>query len=913
MKKLPLLSRKVQLAFGSAILALLVAGAMSYRATLVYRESDLWVRHTHEVLDRLQDLYSAMQGAESGTRGFLLTGQESYLDSYRENKARVELDETTIRDLTADNPTQQRQIPNLDSLRVQNIQLAERVILLRQTQGLEAAMPVIQTGPGQQIMSDFRDVILEMQAEEERLLVLRDADSARSLRQARVVLFLGTVLGLIIAAAAGWSVQRDQSARALAEESMIQSEDRFRTMANNISQLAWMADAKGYTFWYNNRWFEYTGTTLEEMAGRGWQNVHHPDHVQRVVDKLSRCFQTGEIWEDTFPLRGQDGKYRSFLSRAVPIRDLHGKVLRWFGTNTDISERQVMEDALFAEKERAQVTLNSIGDAVICTDISGNISFLNPVAEKMTGWPHLSAVGRPMPYVFQVLDAATRETIPNPMELAIVQNRTLNLPSNSILLQRDGIEIPIEDSVSPIHDRAGHATGAVIVFRDVSATQAMALEMAYSAQHDFLTDLPNRMLFNDRVRQAIALAQRRTKRVGVMFLDLDGFKHINDSLGHPIGDKLLQSIATCLVACVRTSDTVSRQGGDEFVVLLAEMEQSEDAAITARRMLRAVAEVHCIDLHDLHVTTSIGLSVYPDDGLDAETLIKNADTAMYQAKENGRQGYQFFKPAMNVRAVERQFIEESLRTALERSEFALHYQPKVNLKTGEITGAEALIRWTHPTRGIISPAQFIPIAEDSGLILPIGNWVLHEACRQTRAWVDAGLPLTNIAVNISAMMFRDEHFLEGVFEILDETRLDPRFLELELTESVLMKRAESAESILEALRARGTRVAIDDFGTGYSSLSYLRRFPVDALKIDQSFIRQITVSPDDAAIVTAIISLGQSLNLRVIAEGVETREELAFLQAHHCEEAQGYYFSRPVPVPQFAALLRSGVSEMILH
>ena len=271
------------------------------------------------------------------------------------------------------------------------------------------------------------------------------------------------------------------------------------------------------------------------------------------------------------------------------------------------------------------------------------------------------------------------------------------------------------------------------------------------------------MLLNDRVNQAIALAPRHMKKVAVLFLDLDGFKHINDSLGHPTGDKLLQSIAKRLVECVRNSDTVSRQGGDEFVVLLSEVEQSEDAAITARRMLQAVAEAHSIDQHDLHVTTSIGVSVYPDDGLDAETLIKNADTAMYQAKENGRQSYQFFKSAMNVRAVERQSIEESLRRALERQEFALHYQPKINLKTGEITGAEALLRWTHPARGLVPPAQFIPVAEDCGLILPIGNWVLREACRQARPWLDAGLPAATMAVNISAMELRNENFLEGVF------------------------------------------------------------------------------------------------------------------------------------------------------
>ncbi len=578
-------------------------------------------------------------------------------------------------------------------------------------------------------------------------------------------------------------------------------------------------------------------------------------------------------------------------------------------------ERKAMEEALFVEKERAQVTLNSIGDAVVCTDISGNITFLNLVAEKMTGWSWQEAANRPMAEVLRILDATSRETTPNPMNMAVGRNRTVHLPSNCILIRRDGFEIPIEDCVSPIHDRDGQATGAVIVFRDVSAARAMALQMAHSAQHDFLTSLPNRMLFNDRVSQAIVLAARHMKKVAVLFLDLDGFKHINDSLGHPIGDKLLQSIAKRLVDCVRGSDTVSRQGGDEFVVLLSEMDQAEDAALSARRMLKSVAEAHPIDQHDLHVTTSIGLSVYPDDGLDAETLIKNADTAMYQAKENGRQSYQFFMPAMNVRAVERQSIEESLRRAMERQEFSLHYQPKINLRTGEITGAEALIRWTHPTRGPVSPAQFIPVAEDCGLILPIGQWVLREACKQAREWVAAGLPLATMAVNISSMEFRDDNFLQSVFAILKETGLDPKSLELELTESVLMKRAESAASVLKTLRASGVQIAVDDFGTGYSSLSYLRKFPIDALKIDQSFVRQITTARDDTTIVTAVISMGRSLKLRVVAEGVETQEELDFLRAHQCDEAQGYFFSRPVVAEQFAKLLETGIPEasVVVH
>jgi diguanylate cyclase (GGDEF)-like protein/PAS domain S-box-containing protein len=578
-------------------------------------------------------------------------------------------------------------------------------------------------------------------------------------------------------------------------------------------------------------------------------------------------------------------------------------------------ERKGLEEALFVVKERAQVTLNCIGDAVVCTDIEGNITFLNLVAEKMTGWPWEEAVGRPMSEVFQIQDALTHEPSPNPMDAAVSQNETVHLPSNCILIRRDGFETPIEDSVAPIHDREGKATGAVIVFRDVSAARAMAEQMTHSAQHDFLTGLPNRMLLNDRANQAIALAARHSKKVAVLFLDLDGFKHINDSLGHPIGDKLLQSIAKRLVGCVRSSDTVSRQGGDEFVVLLSEMAQQEDAAISALRILDAVAKSHSIDQHDLHLTASIGVSVCPDDGLDAETLIKNADIAMYQAKENGRQSYQFFKPVMNVRAVERQSIEESLRRAIERKEFSLHYQPKVKLTTGEIAGAEALIRWNHPTRGPVSPANFIPVAEDCGLILPIGQWVLREACKQARAWMGAGLPLRTMAVNISSMEFREDNFLASVFTTLSETGLDPKFLELELTESVLMKRAESAASVLKTLRARGVQIAVDDFGTGYSSLSYLRKFPIDALKIDQSFVRQISSAPDDTTIVKAIISMGRSLNLRVVAEGVETREELEFLRTHQCEEAQGFYFSRPLLPLQFAKLLKSGIPEasVVVH
>ena len=576
-----------------------------------------------------------------------------------------------------------------------------------------------------------------------------------------------------------------------------------------------------------------------------------------------------------------------------------------------VIERKGVEDVLFNEKEHAQVTLNSIGDAVLSTDLSGNVTYVNRVAESMTGWSRQEAVGRPLAEVFQIVEGTTRKPARNPMEAAILENKTMGLNPTCVLIRRDGLELAIEDSTAPIHDRFGQVTGAVIVFRDVSASRAMTIKMSHLAQHDSLTDLPNRVLLTDRLTQAISVARRTSEQLVVLFLDLDHFKNINDSLGHAIGDKLLASVAQRLVACGRHSDTVSRQGGDEFVVLLPQIAHAADAAVLAQKMITALAAPHSIAGNELRINASIGISRYPNDGQDAESLLKSADTAMYYAKEKGRNNFQFFKADMTTRAVARQSLEGLLGRALERHEFVLHYQPKVDLQTGEITGIEALLRWLQPDRGPIPPLQFVPIAEESGLIVPIGRWVLREACTQLRAWLEVGLRRISVAVNLSGVEFRAKHFLEGVRTILEETRLEPRFLEFELTESVLMNHVEGSVSRLQALKALGVQLAVDDFGTGYSSLSYLRRFPIDALKLDQSFIHHITVDPNEAAIISAVIDMGKKLKQRVIAEGVETREQRNFLQVHGCGEGQGYYFSRPMAAEQCAKLLRTGIAKTV--
>jgi diguanylate cyclase (GGDEF)-like protein/PAS domain S-box-containing protein len=572
-------------------------------------------------------------------------------------------------------------------------------------------------------------------------------------------------------------------------------------------------------------------------------------------------------------------------------------------------DRAAISEALFAEKERAEVTLNSIGDAVMSCDIAGRITYLNAVAERLTGWTRTEATGLPLEDVFHVVNGTTNDVVANPMAAAISTNKTVLLEPNSILRRRDGVEAAIEDSAAPIHDRLGLVTGAVMVFHDVSATRALSLRVSHQAHHDSLTDLPNRVLLQDRLNRAMAMSQRHGKKLAVLFLDVDRFKNVNDSLGHDVGDGLLVLVAQRLLACVRSSDTVSRQGGDEFVILLPELTRGRDAAIRAEKILAVLGAPYDIDSHRVHVTASIGIVIYPDDGADSEMLLKNADFAMYHAKESGRSNFQFFRQEMNVRALERQSIEDGLRHAVEREELVLHYQPIIDMWSGELTGIEALIRWRHPHHGLLPPDHFMAIAEESRLIVPIGRWVLREACRQGKVWDSLGLPPVRIAINVSAVELRDMEFVEYVRRVLAENEFPPGRLEIEITETFLMQDSTSTAVVLRSLKQLGVRVALDDFGTGYSSLSHLKGFPIDTLKIDRAFVSDITTNAEDASIVRAVIALGKSLHIRVIAEGVESVEQLAKLKDCQCREGQGFHFGRPVASDEISRLFCKTVGD----
>ena len=584
--------------------------------------------------------------------------------------------------------------------------------------------------------------------------------------------------------------------------------------------------------------------------------------------------------------------------------------LTWSLAHTPMDEPdyfiEMIEDITERKKTVEQLRLfarvfDTINEGVMVTDSNNNIVLVNPAFSTITGYSAAEAIGKNPRMLHSGL---TSKAFYKKMWQCIHQAGRWQ---GEITDRRKNGESYIEWlSISTMKDERGELSHHIAVISDISERKAAEEHMAYMAQHDFLTDLPNRMLLHDRLTQAIAHAEREQRKVAVMFLDLDRFKIINDTLGHLIGDKLLKIVADRIGNVARASDTVSRLGGDEFAIMLTHITDANDIATIAVKLLAAIAGPCVIDGNEIEVTTSIGISVFPEDGNDSESLIAHADAAMYQAKGSGRNNYQFFTHEMNQRTLERMAIKNKLSHALERNELFLCYQPQVDLQSNRIIGAEALVRWHHPLHGNVMPVQFISVAEENGLIPPIGEWVLREACRQNQEWRKLGLMEITMAVNLSVVQFRQKNLGEVIKNILHESALAPSGLEIEITESILMQDAEAAILLLEDIKTMGLKLSVDDFGTGYSSLSYLKRLPIDKFKIDQSFVRDLATDTDDAVIVSAIISMAHSLGLKVIAEGVETAEQLAFLKQQGCDEIQGYYFSQPVSAGEFTKLLSSG-------
>ncbi|MGM0826007.1 MAG: EAL domain-containing protein [Pseudomonadota bacterium] len=572
------------------------------------------------------------------------------------------------------------------------------------------------------------------------------------------------------------------------------------------------------------------------------------------------------------------------------------------------------ETALQAAKEWAQVTLNSIGDAVITTDLESRVTYLNRVAESLTGWSSHDAIGKPLGQVLRLIDGQTLEAAASPARRAMEENCTVGLAMNCVLVRKDGSQLLIEDSAAPIHDQEGFLKGAVIVFHDACHSPTHSSKLAYQAQHDALTELPNRALFSERLMRAIGLAKRHHHQVGLLYLDLDAFKAINDSLGHAIGDCLLQSVARRLSQCVRNTDTICRQGGDEFVVLLSEIDKPQDAARIAEKILATLAETHSLGQHQLHITASVGISIYPDHGNDEPILLNNADTAMYHAKKIGRNKYQLFNAEMNALKTQNSNLESQLHLALKADALFLDFQPRIDLATGNMVSAEALVRWHNPTLGLMQPSAFLPVAEARGLIVPIGYWVLGEACRRLQVWRREGGDIVPIAVNMSAMQLRDKSLPARVAEILDRTGLEAHFLEMEMAEGSLMDLCnDTSISTLSELSRMGIRITIDDFGDGRTSLKQLQCFPINTVNLAPCFAKEMHNNQKSQVFTKALINFLKDLSFRVNAKGVETLAQLNYLEMQGCDGAQGFWLSKPLSATHFGVLLGSDRPKLLLR
>jgi len=672
-----------------------------------------------------------------------------------------------------------------------------------------------------------------------------------------------------------------------------------------------IADHEGTILWVNRAFTVMTGYIQEETLGKNLRQLMFGQQTEVFFARLWSTISSGKVWKGEIVNRRKNGTTYPQEMTITPVTQDFGDATQayFIAINQDITERKQIEQALRQAEEKYRAMFQDAVVGMFQSTPDGRYSNVNPAMAHMLGYDSPEElIASVTDIAHQVyVDSKSREELTR-----LLSERGMVKNFECAVYRKDGSKMWFSANVRAVSEN-GVLVGYEGTNEDITARKVAEEQVQFLAYYDALTGLPNRTLLQDRVTKALAAARRQGHQVALLFLDLDGFKIINDSLGHPVGDLFLQEFAERLKTWAREQDTVARVGGDEFLIVLSGIRDASDAAATAERLISAMTAEFLVEGHSLHVSCSIGVSMFPKHGTDCETLIKNADAAMYGAKDSGRNSYRFFDEEMNAQVMERLTLARGLRSVLEKEQLFLVYQPQMEIATGRVTGLEALLRWQHPELGLVPPDKFIRIAENSGLIVPIGEWVLRTACRQARKWQDDRLPPVSVSVNVSAVQFRQQGFCDLVRKVLREACLAPQYLELELTESLLLANAEVTLSVVEELKSIGVTLAIDDFGTGYSSFSYLKQFRVSKLKIDRSFIKDIATNPDDSAITAAIISMAKSLRLKVIAEGVENEAQMSFLRQHRCDEIQGYYFSRPLAVADVAETLQGTVHAFAVH
>jgi diguanylate cyclase (GGDEF)-like protein/PAS domain S-box-containing protein len=709
---------------------------------------------------------------------------------------------------------------------------------------------------------------------------------------------------------------QDVTERMEAERKLREAEQRYRALVERVPAVVYIQEigSPDSAMYMSPQIETLTGYTPEDCKNPDlrWGMVH-PDDRERMQGEDGRTGKPGEIFTTEYRVVHRNGRIKWVHNESVMVEDEASGTRYWQGFMLDITERKRFEESLEQLIRRHEMVLKSAGEGIFGLDLDGNATFVNPAAARMTGWEAEELVGRPQ---HDILHHTKPDGAPYPREEcpihAALKDGATHSSDDEVFWRKDGTSFPVEYVSTPIL-QDGEVVGAVVTFRDITERKALEEQLQHQAFHDLLTGLPNRALFMDRLEHALTRANRRGGKVAVLFTDLDNFKVINDSLGHKAGDQLLAAVADRLKACLRPEDTAARLGGDEFTILVEDVASVGEAVQIAERIAEILQPPFALEEQEIFATASIGIALNSPTREEPADLLRHADLAMYRAKHRGKARYEVFEPSMDAKAVERLMLETGLRQALVRQQFRVHYQPIVALDNDKVAGVEALVRWEHPQRGLLLPEEFLSVAEETGLIMRIGQWVLREACKQARAWQERypGTPPLTISVNLSAREFFHPELVAGV---LGESEIEPASLQLEITEGAMASNGtSSADRTLRKLKHMGVQLAIDDFGLGYSSLSYLKRFPVDFLKIDRSFVEELGRAPNGASkdkeIVRAMIDLTHALGLKVIAEGVETSEQLARLRNMKCDLAQGNYFSEPLPREALAVILAEDLTD----
>ncbi|QQE73735.1 EAL domain-containing protein [Brevibacillus composti] len=690
-------------------------------------------------------------------------------------------------------------------------------------------------------------------------------------------------------------------------DGLFQTNDRLKAVMRELADVKYaldqsaivaITDRRGTILYANEQFCKISGYAAEELIGQDHRILNSGLHPKEFFAEMWATIGSGRIWRGEVRNRAKDGSYYWVDTTIVPFLDEDGKSYQYVSIRNDISGRKQMEEELKRSEEKYRLITENTTDLISVVDREGHFLYLSPSHEAVLGCKTGQVGSSLLPWIVE----DDREIMSEAIQHAFSSRKSRQIEYRLCTAARQ--EIWVETTINPVITAAGTVRKLVLVSRDVTERKKSEQTIHHLAYHDTLTDLPNRRLFVQYLSKELSQAKRVGSKLAVLFLDLDRLKDINDAWGHDVGDLILIEAAKRLKGCIRNHDMVARLGGDEFTIVLTSVSGKEEVESIVHRLQSLLQKPLVLAGQTFTLSMSIGIALYPQDGVEADDLLKRADTALYVVKSRGRNSYEFFDPTMEAKTLERILMENELRKAINQGHFDIYYQPKTDLATGKLTGMEALVRWIHPELGVIPPNRFIPIAEETGMIIELGEWILRQACRQNKEWQNEGFPPLKVSVNLSARQLHQKNLTEVIETILKETGLEPKWLELEITESILVKLDEAIDT-LQAVRQSGVQISIDDFGTGYNSFSYIKHLPIDTIKIDSSFIQDIHQNQESQAIVKAIVTIAESLNLNVIAEGVELLDQVAALSENGCDQGQGYLFSKPLPTKDFKQYLQT--------